>query len=125
MERTKWIYVGEGVIRSFVLTLIFILILAIAIAFTSVSAKFLSVYYLLMSIISIMYGTIYAVRKVKSKGWVIGIIVAFLYMIILLIYTIASSGIGAVNSHHLYKFILALIVGALSGMLAINSFREE
>jgi putative membrane protein (TIGR04086 family) len=122
MDRKYFLPIAEGVLRGFILTLILILIYAAIMTFTDISSGVSSVFYMITTLISIMYGTVYAVRKVKKKGWVIGLIISITYMIILyLLYIISGKDSTLIyNQSTLIRLALAVAVGILSGMLGIN-----
>lgn len=122
MDRKYFLPIAEGVLRGFILTLILILIYAAIMTFTDISSGVSSVFYMITTLISIMYGTVYAVRKVKKKGWVLGLIISITYMIILyLLYIISGKDSTLIyNQSTLIRLALAVAVGILSGMLGIN-----
>lgn len=122
MDRKYFLPIAEGVLRGFILTLILILIYAAIMTFTDISSGVSSVFYMITTLISIMYGTVYTVRKVKKKGWVIGLIISITYMIILyLLYIISGKDSTLIyNQSTLIRLALAVAVGILSGMLGIN-----
>lgn len=122
MDRKYFLPIAEGVLRGFILTLILILIYAAIMTFTDISSGVSSVFYMITTLISIMYGTVYSVRKVKKKGWVIGLIISITYMIILyLLYIISGKDSTLIyNQSTLIRLALAVAVGILSGMLGIN-----
>lgn len=122
MDRKYFLPIAEGVLRGFILTLILILIYAAIMTFTDISSGVSSVFYMITTLISIMYGTVYSVRKVKKKGWVIGLIISITYMIILyLLYIISGKDSTLIyNQSTLIRLALAAAVGILSGMLGIN-----
>lgn len=122
MDRKYFLPIAEGVLRGFILTLILILIYAAIMTFTDISSGVSSVFYMITTLISIMYGTVYSVRKIKKKGWVIGLIISITYMIILyLLYIISGKDSTLIyNQSTLIRFALAVAVGILSGMLGIN-----
>lgn len=121
MYKKAYLSIAEGVLRGFILTLILILIFAAVMSFTEVSPDVSSVFYMVTTLISVMYGTIYAVRKIKRRGWIVGASVSMLYMLILyIIYIIGGRDSSILNSGMYIRILLALAVGILSGMLGIN-----
>jgi putative membrane protein (TIGR04086 family) len=111
---------AEGVLRGFIITVVLLLIFAVIMTFTEVSEKTSSTFYLVTTILSIMYGSIYAVRKIKRRGWLIGIVVTLLYLLVLYIVSIVSGNSSVIGTDRVTRLLLALIVGALSGMIGIN-----
>ncbi|MDT8717470.1 TIGR04086 family membrane protein [Clostridium sp. 19966] len=112
--------VTNGVLRASMFTVIMIIILAVIMNFTDVGNSFLSVYFVIVTCISVLYGAIYAARKNNKNGWLIGILVAFFYMMVLYIISAVMFNEPSIESKDIMRFVIALMVGALSGMLGIN-----
>lgn len=119
-KNNSYLPAAEGVLRGFIITVVLLLIFAVIMTFTEVSQKVSSVFYLVTTILSIMYGSIYAVRKIKKRGWLVGIIVTVMYLLILYIVSVVSGNSAVIGADRLTRFGLALIVGILSGMIGIN-----
>lgn len=113
------VYIGKGVLRGCIITIVLAFLLALIQAFSSIGESALSVCILVTSMLSIMYGCIYATKKIGNKGWLVGIMVALIYMVILYIAAmiLGKDGLAAKD---LWRVLLALVTGALSGMLGIN-----
>jgi len=120
MGKNICIPAAEGVLRGFIITVVLLLLFAVLMSFVDISEKISSVFYLVTTLISIMYGSLFAVKKVQRKGWLIGILVALLYMIVLYLVSVISGNIYVVGVNRLERLGLAVVVGTLSGMLAIN-----
>lgn len=117
--KKKYLYIGKGVFRSCIITIILAFILAIIQTNKSINESILSLCILMTTMLSVIYGSIYSTRKINSKGWLVGILVSFLYIVILYITAIILGKSGFVLKD-LWRIILAVITGALSGMLGIN-----
>lgn len=111
----------KGVFRAFSITVIALFILAIITNFIEVSDGVKSSSLLIISLLSVVYGAIYSARKNGKNGWINGMVVALLYMIIF--YLLASiAGRGFEFSYRdALRVIIALVSGTLSGMLGINT----
>lgn len=114
------IKVGKGVLRSTILTLLLIVILSIVMNSVELANPTISVVYLLITCISIIYGAIYAARRHNKKGWLTGLLVALFYMIVLYLISAIFFQDAAVDYKDLLRFLIAAFVGILSGMLGIN-----
>jgi putative membrane protein (TIGR04086 family) len=112
-------YIGKGVLRACIITIILAFILAVVQTFTSIGEGVLSMSILITTMLSIIYGSIYATRKISSKGWIVGIMVALLYMAIIYIAAVVLGKDGFILKD-LWRVLLALLTGTLSGMLGIN-----
>lgn len=120
MKKIKFSYVAHGVLRAFILTMISIIIYSLITSFLTPSEKVTSVFIVIITLLSIMYGSIYATLKMKSNGWIIGILVSTFYMIAIFIVSILCGKEFALGTKEILRFIIALIVGTLSGMIAVN-----
>lgn len=113
-------YIGKGIIRAFLLSIILILIYAIITTFAELSTSITSMYILITSLLSVMYGTIYATRKIERKGWLIGVAVAIFYVLIIYVVSLAAGREVTLGTRDIIRALLAIAVGSLSGMLGIN-----
>lgn len=121
MEKNNgYLPAAEGVLRGVIITVVLLLIFAVVMTFTEVSEKASSTFYLVTTILSIMYGSIYAVRKIKRRGWLVGIIVTILYLLVLYIVSVISGNSSVIGADRIPRILLAVIVGALSGIIGIN-----
>ena len=120
MNRTNLIYIGEGVLRSILLAFALVFIYSILTLFITLSSGVTSMVLLVSSMLSIIYGTIVSTKKIRNKGWLVGIAVSILYMMILYLVSVISKESTPFSQEHIFRFSLAVIVGALSGMLGIN-----
>lgn len=121
MEEIKrnYVYIGKGVLRGCILTLIIAFILALIQTYSSIGESALSISLLLTSMISIMYSSIYASKKINSKGWLVGLLTSIVYILIIYIAALMW-GKDGINVKDLWRVLLALATGTLSGMLGIN-----
>ncbi|WP_163193948.1 TIGR04086 family membrane protein [Clostridium thermarum] len=112
--------VSMGVLRATLITIALVIIFAIIMTFTDVSNQFLSVYYLVTTCLSVVYGAIYAARKNNKNGWLVGILVALLYMLLIFIASAVLFNNVSFGLTEFLRITIAVVVGALSGMLGIN-----
>ena len=119
-EKGVYVKVGKGVLRATIITIVLLILLAIITSIKDLSPQIVSVYYLLVTCISIIYGAIYAARKNNQKGWLVGIMVALLYMLILYLISAVFFQDAIITVKDLIRVALAIFVCTLSGMLGIN-----
>ncbi|GKU23846.1 TIGR04086 family membrane protein [Clostridium folliculivorans] len=112
--------VAKGVLRALIATMIFVVIISIVMSFSLLSLKALSVMWVVVTCLSILLGAIYSSRKNGEKGWLVGFGVGLCYFIIVLIISAVLKGNVVLSINDLWRALLALAVGALSGMLGIN-----
>lgn len=111
---------GKGVIRGFFITLVILFLLSIINMQIEISSGIRSSALLVTTLISIVYGSIYASRKTGKMGWINGFLVSIFYMI--LFYIIAKLGGSdiAIGIKEVIRVLIAMVVGILAGMLGIN-----
>ena len=112
--------IGKGVFRSTIITVFLLVVLAAIMSMRELTNSVISVYYLVVTCLSIIYGAIYAARKNNKKGWLVGMLVAFLYMVIIYLISAIFFKDTSITMKDFIRFVLALVVGTLSGMLGIN-----
>lgn len=112
--------IGVGVIRASILTILFILIYSVIGSFVDIGNTVTSVFLTVITLGSVVYGSIYATLKMGKNGWLVGLIVAACYMIILFIVSLCFGKGLAFGIKDLVRLLLALMAGTLSGMLGVN-----
>ncbi|MBU3198882.1 TIGR04086 family membrane protein [Clostridium estertheticum] len=119
-NKKKYSYAGEGVFRASILTLIILVIYSIVTTVLPASMKVTSVFYIVITLVSVLYGSIFAAKKAGEKGWLMGIMVAATYMLVLYLVKVFGGGSAAIGMREIVRTSLALGIGTLSGMLGIN-----
>jgi putative membrane protein (TIGR04086 family) len=119
-NKTKYSCAAEGTFRAAVLTLIVLVIYSIVTSYLPPSMKVTSVFYIVITLLSVLYGAVFAAKKAGEKGWLMGIMVAATYMIVLYLVKVVGGGSAAIGMREVVRTALALGIGAFSGMLGIN-----
>ena len=119
-NKIKYSCAAEGVFRAAILTLIVLVIYSIITTYLPVSMKATSVFYIVITLVSVLYGAVFAAKKAGEKGWLLGILVAATYMLVLYLVKVFGGGDAAIGMREIVRTVLALGIGALSGMLGIN-----
>ncbi|WP_461204553.1 TIGR04086 family membrane protein [Clostridium sp. DL1XJH146] len=113
-------YISEGVIRGFFLTMVLLFVYSILSTYFNVIESFAGVYIVIVTALSIMYATIFSVSRIKTRGWVNGIIVALVYMVIIYLISVINGRAADFSVFGIIRVILSLAVGMFSGMLSVN-----
>lgn len=119
-KKIKYSCVGHGVLRAFILTMFALIVYSLLISVISVGPKVNSIFYIILTLISIIYGTICATIKAGSNGWLMGILVGLFYIVALFIVSILCGKEFAFGIKEITRVIMATLVGALSGMITVN-----
>lgn len=118
--KKNYSYIGRGVFRGCIITTILIVAIALISGFADLSESIISLCILIVTMASIIYGAIYATKKIRNKGWLVGISVALIYILIIYIASLVAGRDAVLSMRDFWRTLLALAVGALSGMLGIN-----
>jgi len=119
-NKKRYSYAGEGVFRAAILTLIVLVIYSIITSYLPASMKVTSVFYIVITLVSVLYGSVFAAKKAGEKGWLMGILVAATYMLVLYLVKVFGGGSAVIGMREIIRTLLALGIGSLSGMLGIN-----
>ena len=120
VKKHKYSCIGQGVLSAILLTIVCLLVYSLLITLISVGGKFTSLIMMIVTLGSIIYGTMYATLKAGSNGWLIGILVGLFYMIAMFIVSIICGKEFAFTIKEFLRLIIAIVVGALSGMITVN-----
>ena len=107
----------KGVMCAVIVTLLFILVFAFIIQMAGISNSVISPVMQVVKVISIFVAVAIAIKPVKSKGWLYGILVGILYMV--LTFTIFSllDGHFVIGMSALSDFLFEALAGLISALL--------
>ncbi|MEG1255461.1 TIGR04086 family membrane protein [Clostridium sp.] len=112
--------IGFGVLRASILTIICVLVYSLVTSYFPASDAVTSVFLVVATLASVVYGSIYATLKMGNKGWLVGLLVGLFYMLILYIVSLCFGKDLSLGTKDIVRLILALAAGSLSGMLGVN-----
>ncbi len=119
----KNFYIGfilRGLIFGFLLSLICFLIISIILSFSSISESIIKPSSYIIMVVSIVIASGYTSRKVDKNGWLYGAITGLLYVIILTIAGMITSGGFSLEQIMISRVLMGLIAGTIGGILGIN-----
>lgn len=119
VSKEKIIVISKGILISFILTLISILIFTIYVMKNNINNDQISTIIIIINAISILIGTTIATRKLNKGGILNGIIISGLYIGI--IYLLSSIIYGfMINTKSLIMILTSMGIGAIGGIIGIN-----
>lgn len=110
----------NGTTIAVCLTLILILLFAVLIRFTGINDKVIFPVNQVIKIISLFVGTSIALKGLKEKGLLKGIIIGFAYYVINYLTFSVLQGSFVLNITNLYDLILTTIMGGLIGLIVVH-----
>lgn len=114
----------KGVLSSVVITVLLTAILSLLMMFISFSDSVFNICYVVITCLGIVAGAIMSARTIGENGWLSGLLVGCIYYLVLLCVTFLFGGDISLGLYDLYRFVITLVIGVLSGMLGINIINE-
>ena len=113
-------YISKGIIISFIMTFLLLIILSVVLTYTSVSENIETSAIIIINAISILIGSSISTMNEKNKGILKGLITGTLYIgIVYLISSIISMQFS-LNMNSIIIILTSMFVGALGGIIGVN-----
>jgi len=113
-------YIGEGVLRALIVTIIAVLIFSLISNQIAISQSVTSVLFIVFTMLSIIYGAVIATRKINKNGWVNGLLVSAIYLACIITISKLAGNDNTAGISLILRIAIGLVVGMLAGMLGIN-----
>ncbi len=111
---------GHGLVRGYIISLLFFLIGAMLITYTSIGENTIPLITSIIMIIGIVYSSIYCSIHLSRKGWLHGGIIGLIYVLILVLLSKIFISDYSLNRITLYKIGLGIGAGIIGGILGVN-----
>ncbi|WP_142412939.1 TIGR04086 family membrane protein [Hathewaya massiliensis] len=120
--RNKYSSIGLGVLRATILTIVFLIFYTLITSLSSrgMENSELGIGFLFITVISVLYGAAYAARSAGEKGWFVGMMVGLIYILLIYLVSIISGRESSLELKDIFRILLCIFAGTLSGMLGIN-----
>ncbi len=105
---------------SYIITLPLFAVFAIVLSSTSYPESLISPAVIVTTIISLLFAGYATTAGLKSKGWMNGAIVGFLYMFVLYVAGSVILGTFEITRYVMTMFAMGILCGALGGIMGIN-----
>lgn len=119
-NKDKFLIIFKSLVLALIISLICIIIYAIVLSITPVSDNTMYIITQLITMISIAAAGIYCGKNVKSKGWLYGLIVGIIFVIILIPISMLWGQIPIIDKYFVAKLMLASSVGLIGGIIGVN-----
>ncbi|CDF58337.1 TIGR04086 family membrane protein [Thermobrachium celere] len=117
-ENIALIYL-KSISRGVILSIILLLITALVFHYTNWDPKHVDTVTFIITVLSIVYASIYGCFKIKSKGYLHGGIIGLLYMVVIAMVSLFVQK-GNINFKGLIiMLVMALVIGVFSGLIGI------
>lgn len=109
----------KALMRGIILSIILLLIGCAIFYFGNLPEEYMKTFIWIMTVMSICYSSIYGTFKIGKRGYLHGALIGLIYIIILALVAFLAEK-GQLNTRsYLILSVMALVVGALSGMIGI------
>lgn len=105
---------------SYLITIVFFIIFAIIMTYTSLQENIIPVANSIIMIISIAIGAIYMALRVESKGWLNGALIGLIYIVILITIRQLIFTPLQLDGYLMIRIAISLITGSVGGMIGVN-----
>ncbi len=116
----KVIYLGKGLLLSYIITVILIILFSLLLTFSPLTEGRTPLLNTIVMIVSIVSGSVYVATKTKEKGWINGGILGLGYYLILLLLNLAFLKPVTFDLLSLSKLAITSITGVIGGIIGIN-----
>lgn len=115
---------GKSLIRGLVLSILLVFVSALLYYYAGLSEESFETATWIIIILGICFGSIYGAMKIGSRGFLHGALIGGLYIVVLgIIAFLVEQGEVSLRGF-LVKLVMALVIGALSGMIGMVLNKE-
>lgn len=119
-KKNNFLIIGKGLLISYAMSLILIAIYSALLAYTNVPESSIPICVIAITIISIIFSSASAVRKIKENGLINGGILGAMYVMILyIISSIFSTGFSFAGIS-ISMIFTAIVAGVIGGIIGVN-----
>lgn len=117
---SKILVLLKGLVLGMLISFILIVLYSILLSYTSMSDSSMGMVTQIIMILSITISSIYCAKTIKNKGWLFGLLIGILYIILLIPISSVFGQISGFDKLFLIKLALGSIVGVIGGIIGVN-----
>ena len=111
----------KGLMISFGITLISLLIFSVILTYTNVSESVIPTVIIVLTFISILIGAIISMKKTSKNGLINGAIIGGTYVVLLYIISSSLNTGFALNGYTIGMIVAGIVSGVIGGIIAVNT----
>ncbi|HCJ56509.1 TIGR04086 family membrane protein [Lutispora sp.] len=119
-SENKILILVKSIFLALIISLVCIIIYAVVLSITPVSDNTMSIITQVITMISIVAAAMYCSKKIKSKGWLYGIIIGIIFVLIIIPISMIWGQIPAFDKYFIAKVLMASLVGFIGGIVGVN-----
>ena len=111
----------KGLLYSLIVSCFFIIVITLLMYFTPLPELSIPYLVVLGMLVSIIGGSMYVGRRVKTRGWLNGGLTGLFYIVVILVLSYFMNMETVLSTSLLSRLFLGFSFGCIGGMLGINS----
>ncbi|NLM44078.1 MAG: TIGR04086 family membrane protein [Clostridiales bacterium] len=119
-NKSRIILLIKSLFLALIISFACIIIYSIILSFTSVSDNTMSIITQAITMVSIVAAALYCGKKVKSKGWLYGMIVGILFVLLMIPISMMWGQTPVFDRYFAAKIIMGSLVGLIGGVIGVN-----
>jgi len=119
-EKINLLVIGKAILISYIITIPAFIIFALILANTDFPHKYISPVVVITTIMSILIAGSMVSRNAKSRGWLHGGLVGFIYMFVLYILSSIIFRDFSIDRNVLTMTAIGVLTGCIGGIMGIN-----
>ena len=120
LNNKNYINILKGLGIAFIITFIFLLILAIVLTYTNASEDIINPTIITITAISILIGSSISNMKIKKNGLINGGIVGGLYIILIYLFSSILNESFTLTIQSIVMIVIGIAFGVLGGIIGVN-----
>jgi putative membrane protein (TIGR04086 family) len=117
----KLVSLLKGLLASYIITIPAFMVFALIMTNLDFPQKLLTPAVVVITVISVLTAGAVSTRGVRSRGWLNGSIVGFIYMLVLYLFSSILCKNFTVDRYVITMTIIGVLAGAIGGIMSINS----
>ncbi|MCQ1529741.1 TIGR04086 family membrane protein [Lutispora saccharofermentans] len=119
-SENKILILVKSIFLALIISLVCIIIYAVVLSITPVSDNTMSIITQVITMISIVAAAMYCSKKIRSKGWLYGIIIGIIFVLIIIPISMIWGQVPAFDKYFIAKVLMASLVGFIGGIIGVN-----
>ncbi len=119
-NKDKLLIMFKSLVLALIISLICIIIYAIVLSITPVSDNTMYIITQVITMISIAAAGIYCGKNTKTKGWLYGLLIGIIFIIILIPISMLWGQMPAFDKYFIAKLLMASSIGLIGGIIGVN-----
>ncbi len=119
-EKMSLTAVLKGILAAYVITIPAFMLFALILANVDFPQKLITPSVVVTTVISVLAAGSVSTKGLKSRGWINGSIVGFIYMLVLYLFSSLIYRNFAIDRYVITMAVIGILTGAIGGIIGIN-----